>query len=1036
MSRVVSHAGQGMPEPRPMFLVEFATARHRIFIRVFLFLVCAIGPPGAARLCGADSPVPFDLPADSLERSVKRFAAQTGLEILIAGDAVGETRTKAVRGRYTPRQALDAMLKGTGLAVLQDPNSGALAIRKEEPPRKTPAPSKQTRENGPVATPRPNPNESPTMISTPRKNLLRIWLATVAASVSTAQITPSSNDVAPSTDAVVLSPFTVNSERDYGYRSTNSVTATRNARSIFETPLAISVLNEDFLVDTAGTANLLDATRYSASVAGETRNDGASRGVFGVGNGTIRGFPVDAILRNGVYRRGGFSFDNAERIEILKGPVSVFFGAAQPGGTINYITKQPEFTRKGRISAIFTEYPSKWATDLSETVGYQGQLYYNDHIGNTIAYSIYGSAQDRGGWHDNEYFRSTKIQPAVLWRPNDKVRLLVEFEYLDYQSNPANSAAIGNPKQFADYANPPAEVLAANNLTAAQYRSQIFGSQANWGNLWLNTVGDRGPAIREFNLYYNVGLGEKGLGRWLPTAEPSFSFQGEGHFQDTETETYSAELTLTPWNWLNVRTVAAKNRTVFDWVSTFRGNANADYTYNLATGNGGRSVNDDENAQIDILARVNTGFLSHTFVVGGDYFNNEATNRNRTFNYNLAPSVVSASGAVRTGLAAIQNWDPLLHGSVPDSSRYVTGFANETRTDARSYGRYATWTGEFKLAGRKVLLSWGERREQYVVHDSNLQRADSRGPSSSKGIVVSLTDWLNVYASKSSNYRPNAPGFPGGGLSAVGVGVNRDINGFLIPGANEAALLPDQTGDSIDAGIKVQTSDGKWSASIGWFEVERGNVRLQDLPKGQADPRNLDGSFYPANYNADGTPILTSLRQVDAGFRPISYFTASGRQRNQGIELEGFWTPRSNYQLSLSFTHIYFSETISNNSLTGAAAWEILESGRRLGYSPKYAIGLFNKYTFTEGRLRGFSIAAGINGQSKTNPRYESAQDSDGFNAGYIVGDLTLSYRTKAFGRDVSYTLSCTNIADHLHYKGQFGYGDPRRLTFRTDLSF
>jgi outer membrane receptor for ferric coprogen and ferric-rhodotorulic acid len=268
------------------------------------------------------------------------------------------------------------------------------------------------------------------------------------------------------------------------------------------------------------------------------------------------------------------------------------------------------------------------------------------------------------------------------------------------------------------------------------------------------------------------------------------------------------------------------------------------------------------------------------------------------------------------------------------------------------------------------------------------------------------------------------------------VGINRDARGFLVPGANEAQLLLDQSGDSIDLGVKVQTADGKWSASLGWFQVERASVRLRDQPATRADPRNLEGSFYPSLFAADGTPVATSLRQVDPGFTPVSYWTASGEQRNEGVELEGFWTPLSNYQLSLSLTHIYFSRTVSNNALTGAAAWEILNSGRRLGYSPKYAIGLFNKYTFTREPLKGFSIGAGVNGQSATNPRYETSQDADGFNAAYLVADLTLGYRTKVFGRNVSYSLNCNNLFDRLYYKGQFSYADPRKISFRTDFNF
>ena len=82
------------------------------------------------------------------------------------------------------------------------------------------------------------------------------------------------------------------------------------------------------------------------------------------------------------------------------------------------------------------------------------------------------------------------------------------------------------------------------------------------------------------------------------------------------------------------------------------------------------------------------------------------------------------------------------------------------------------------------------------------------------------------------------------------------------------------------------------------------------------------------------------------------------------------------------------------------------------------------------------SIGAGVNGQSATNPRYESSQDADGFNAAYLVADLTLGYRTKIFGRDVSYALNCNNLFDRLYYKGQFSYGEPRKITFRTDFSF
>lgn len=73
----------------------------------------------------------FDLPADTLETSMKRFSVQSGLEVLIPGDAVADVRTRRVRGEMSSRDALEAMLAGTGLTSLQDPKTGALTVKRE-----------------------------------------------------------------------------------------------------------------------------------------------------------------------------------------------------------------------------------------------------------------------------------------------------------------------------------------------------------------------------------------------------------------------------------------------------------------------------------------------------------------------------------------------------------------------------------------------------------------------------------------------------------------------------------------------------------------------------------------------------------------------------------------------------------------------------------------------------------------------------------------------------------------------------------------
>jgi len=95
----------------------------------------------------------------------------------------------------------------------------------------------------------------------PTLPLVQLFTSLLVAGTAAAQTAPAPKPAARD-DTVTLSAFEVRSEKDYGYLSTNSVTATRASRPIFETPLAISILNEDFLNDIAGTGNLLDATRY------------------------------------------------------------------------------------------------------------------------------------------------------------------------------------------------------------------------------------------------------------------------------------------------------------------------------------------------------------------------------------------------------------------------------------------------------------------------------------------------------------------------------------------------------------------------------------------------------------------------------------------------------------------------------------------------------------------------------------------------------------------------------------------------------
>lgn len=99
-------------------------------LRLVLFALLCL--TASARGAVASAPHrAFDLPADAAERSIKRFSQQAELEVFYPSSVARGLRTRTVRGRMTPREALDAMLAGTGLTVIRDEKTGAFTLKKE-----------------------------------------------------------------------------------------------------------------------------------------------------------------------------------------------------------------------------------------------------------------------------------------------------------------------------------------------------------------------------------------------------------------------------------------------------------------------------------------------------------------------------------------------------------------------------------------------------------------------------------------------------------------------------------------------------------------------------------------------------------------------------------------------------------------------------------------------------------------------------------------------------------------------------------------
>lgn len=70
---------------------------------------------GAAALAADASSVRFDIPPQSLESALLSFSAQAGVQLVVANETIKGMKTPGIQGEYSANNALELLLKGSGL---------------------------------------------------------------------------------------------------------------------------------------------------------------------------------------------------------------------------------------------------------------------------------------------------------------------------------------------------------------------------------------------------------------------------------------------------------------------------------------------------------------------------------------------------------------------------------------------------------------------------------------------------------------------------------------------------------------------------------------------------------------------------------------------------------------------------------------------------------------------------------------------------------------------------------------------------------
>ncbi|MBB1599085.1 TonB-dependent receptor [Variovorax sp. UMC13] len=309
----------------------------------------------------ADATFSISLPAQALGTALNELARQARLQLMVHSDLVAGKRAPAVAGTLTARQALNRLLADSGLSASVDGN--AVVIRATAP-------------------------------TSGERTLPTVLVTAALEADSTAAMQQEGTAAA-------------------GYRaSTVSSVGALGSMRLQDTPFSVSVVPRELLQNIQ--AQSPDDV-YKLNPSTRTITPQVTSWTPMV---SIRGFDGSNIAEDGLRRIYNHAavLEDKERVEVLNGLSGFLYGAASPGGMINYVYKRPTLERLHSV-----------------TVGNYGgsQGYVHGDFGGRIdeagraGYRLNVVRQEGGTAVDDQKIRRELVSAAVDWQVSDS--LLLEF---------------------------------------------------------------------------------------------------------------------------------------------------------------------------------------------------------------------------------------------------------------------------------------------------------------------------------------------------------------------------------------------------------------------------------------------------------------------------------------------------------------------------------------------------------------------------------------------------------------------------------
>ena len=740
----------------------------------------------------------------------------------------------------------------------------------------------------------------------------------------------------PTSDEVIsMNPFEVSTSQDYGYRKTSSVTSSKTGELITQMPQAIEVVSSELLNDfDADMGN--DIFRYTSSVM-VSENEVGQADVM-----NLRGFALPRYY-NGVSLANSSSlvpiniWDNVDRIEIVKGPVGLYYPNSTPNGIANFITKKPEFTNAAEFDLTYGSFGyEKALLDDQQTL-----------LNGKVAFRIVASASQHGsGYHDGSPTRYRFESPSVIIRPFKGLEISAEMDYLNEHNGYQGGAQAWNysinPLWQQDLTSPTSQILSyfegknPSLTTDALAKAYL---QTRWSP--ANTTAAVALATWSSDM-----LAITGKAPFLYTTQKinwsAYSPRGdrldpaglESTYGGT-TPTYEASITETPFEGLSFRYHWVDQATNQEFVRQIvQPNTNGFNAYgqvnsldasNIAlqglnySGNNGRWDRSDTQ-QVDVSFEQAVASVKNQLAAGVEYLRNSSAIWVYPVNFANAGTVGGY-----TGVQIYQNYNPWSGATPPDVYSLVGGpptlSAGKVNL-AKDHQYYASERASF-LDDRVHLLV-----------GVNSYHVDPSGPLNTPlgnsstvgtyGVIAEVVKGFSVFASKSSSVQFTSV------QSVTGPGV--------LPSDN-AHTLNNETDKGSEFGIKTSWDNNQVTGTVSYYDDRRDGVIEGNVLANIEDPRN-------------------------ANVQNVQYNVNGGLYVSRGIDADLTWTPSQNLQFVLNYNQSIEAAIRSDpsvNPLTpGTLAYQ-REFLYPLSHSPRERGNLVAKYTFgSNSMLNKFSVGAAV----------------------------------------------------------------------------